>query len=49
MKGKKFLIKIGVVVLLVVMVGGTIVSIKEKKESESAIHIVQDGRFNTCS
>ena len=46
MKGKKFLIKIGVVVLLVVMVGGTIVSIKEKKESESAIHIVQDGRFN---
>ena len=46
MKGKKFLIKIGVVVLLVVMVGGTIVSIKEKKESENAIHIVQDGRFN---
>ena len=46
MKGKKFLIKIGVVVLLVVMVGGTIVSIKEKKESESAIHVVQDGRFN---
>ena len=46
MKGKKFLIKIGVVVLLVVMVGGTIVSIKEKKESESAIHIVQDGKFN---
>ena len=32
MKGKfkKFLVKIGVVVLLVVMVGGTIVSIKEK-------------------
>ena len=46
MKGKKFLIKIGMVVLLVVMIGGTIVSIKEKKESESAIHIVQDGRFN---
>ena len=46
MKGKKFLIKIGVVVLLVVMVGGTIVSIKEKKESESAIHVVQSGRFN---
>ena len=43
MKGKKFLIKIGVVVLLVVMVGGTIVSIKEKKESENAIHIVQSG------
>ena len=46
MKGKKFLIKIGVVVLLVVMVGGTIVSIKEKKESENAIHIVQSGKFN---
>ena len=46
MKGKKFLVKIGTVVLLVIMVGGTIVSIKEKKESESAIHIVQDGRFN---
>ena len=46
MKVKKFLIKIGMVVLLVVMIGGTIVSIKEKKESESAIHIVQDGRFN---
>ena len=43
MKGKKFLIKIGVVVLLVVMVGGTIISIKEKKESENAIHIVQNG------
>ena len=48
MKGKikKFLIKIGTVVLLVIMVGGVIVSIREKKESESAIHIVQDGRFN---
>lgn len=48
MKGKfkKFLIKIGTVVLLVIMIGGVIVSIKEKKESENAIHIVQDGRFN---
>ena len=46
MKGKKFLVKIGMIVLLVVMVGGTIVSIKEKKESESAIHVVQSGRFN---
>ena len=46
MKGKKFLIKIGTVVLLVIMVGGTIVSIKEKKESENAIHIVQNGKFN---
>ena len=48
MKGKikKFLIKIGTVVLLVIVVGGAIVSIKEKKESESAIHIVQSGRFN---
>ena len=45
MKGKvkKFLIKIGAVVLLVVTICGTIVSIKEKKESENAIHIVQDG------
>ena len=45
MKGKvkKFLIKIGAVLLLVVTIGGVIVSIKEKKESESAIHIVQDG------
>ena len=42
-KVKKFLIKVGMVVLLVVMVGGTIVSIKEKKESESAIHVVQSG------
>ena len=48
MKGKvkKFLIKIGAVLLLVVTIGGTIVSTKEKKESENAIHIVQDGRFN---
>ena len=46
MKGKKFLVKIGTVVLLVIMVGGAIVSIKEKKESENAIHIVQNGRFN---
>ena len=46
MKAKKFLIKVGMVVLLVIMVGGAIVSIKEKKESENAIHIVQDGRFN---
>ena len=46
MKGKKFLVKIGTVVLLVIMIGGVIVSIKEKKESENAIHIVQDGKFN---
>ena len=48
MKGKfkKFLIKIGVVVLLVVTIGGVVVSVKEKKESENAIHIVQDGKFN---
>lgn len=46
MKVKKFLIKIGAVVLLVIMVGGVIVSIKEKKESENAIHIVQNGKFN---
>ena len=46
MKGKKFLVKIGVVLLLVVTIGGVVVSIKEKKESENAIHIVQDGRFN---
>ena len=43
MKVKKFLIKIGVVVLLVVTIGGVIISIKEKKESENAIHIVQNG------
>ena len=46
MKGKKFLIKIGAVLLLVVTIGGVVVSIKEKKESENAIHIVQNGRFN---
>ena len=46
MKVKKFLIKVGVVLLLVVTIGGVVVSIKEKKESENAIHIVQDGRFN---
>lgn len=46
MKGKKFLVKIGTIVLLVIMIGGVIVSIKEKKESENAIHIVKDGKFN---
>ena len=48
MKGKvkKFLIKVATVVLLVVTIGGVIVSIKEKKESENAIHIVQNGKFN---
>ena len=46
MKVKKFLIKIGMVVLLVVTIGGIVVSIKEKKESENAIHIVQSGKFN---
>ena len=46
MKGKKFLVKIGAAVLLIVMIGGTIVSIKEKKESENAIHIVKSGKFN---
>ena len=48
MKGKvkKFLIKIGAVLLLVVTIGGVVVSIKEKKESENAIHIVQSGKFN---
>ena len=48
MKGKvkKFSIKIGMVVLLVITIGGVIVLIKEKKESESAIHIVQSGKFN---
>ena len=45
-KVKKFLIKVGMVVLLVVTVGGVVVSIKEKKESENAIHIVQSGKFN---
>ena len=48
MKGKvkKFLVKVGIVVLLVVTIGGVIISIKEKKESENAIHIVQSGKFN---
>ena len=46
MKVKKFLVKIAAVVLLVVTIGGVVVSIKEKKESENAIHIVQDGKFN---
>ena len=48
MKGKvkKFLVKIGVVLLLVVTIGGGVVSIKEKKESENAIHIVRNGKFN---
>ena len=48
MKGKvkKFLVKIGAVVLLIVMIGGIVVSVKEKKESENAIHIVQSGKFN---
>ena len=45
-KVKKILIKVGMVVLLVVTVGGVVVSIKEKKESENAIHIVQSGKFN---
>ena len=45
MKGKvkKFLIKIGAIVLLVVTICGVVVSVREKKESENAIHIVQDG------
>ena len=48
MKGKvkKFLVKIGAAVLLIVMIGGVVVSIKEKKESENAVHIVQNGKFN---
>ena len=48
MKGKvkKFLIKVGTVMLLIVTIGGVIISIKEKKESENAIHIVQNGKFN---
>ena len=45
-KVKKFLVKIGAIVLLVVTIGGVVVSIKEKKESENAIHIVQNGKFN---
>ena len=43
MKVKKFLVKVGVVVLLVVTIGGIVVSVREKKESENAIHIVQNG------
>ena len=48
MKGKvkKFLVKIGTVLLLVVTIGGIVVSVREKKESENAIHIVKDGKFN---
>ena len=46
MKVKKFLVKIGTVVLLVIMIGGVVVSVKEKKESENAIHIVKSGKFN---
>ena len=46
MKVKKFLIKVGIVVLLVVTIGGSIVLIKEKKESENAINIVENGKFN---
>ena len=45
-KVKKFLVKVGAVLLLVVTIGGSIVLIKEKKESENAIHIVQSGKFN---
>ena len=45
-KVKKFLVKIGMVVLLVVTIGGVVVSVKEKKESENAIHIVKSGKFN---
>ena len=41
MKVKKFLVKVGTLILLVVTIGGVIISIKEKKESENAIHIVQ--------
>ena len=46
MKVKKFLIKVGAILLLVVTRGGVEVQIKEKKESENAIHIVQSGKFN---
>ena len=48
MKGKvkKFLVKVGMVLLLVVTIGGVVVSVKEKKESENAIHIVKNGKFN---
>ena len=45
-KVKKFLVKIGTIVLLVVTIGGSIVLIKEKKESENAINIVENGKFN---
>ena len=43
MKVKKFLVKVGAVLLLVVTIGGSIVLIKEKKESENAINIVENG------
>ena len=43
MKVKKFLVKVGAVLLLVVTIGGSIVLIKEKKENENAINIVQSG------
>ena len=43
MKVKKFLIKVGTLILLLATIGGVIISIKEKKESENAIHIVQSG------
>ena len=46
MKVKKFLIKVGTLILLVVTIGGVVVSVKEKKESENAIHIVKSGKFN---
>ena len=46
MKVKKFLIKVGTLILLVVTIGGSIVLIKEKKESENAINIVENGKFN---
>ena len=39
MKVKKFLIKVGTLILLVVTIGGVIISIKEKKESESLEHV----------
>ena len=45
-KVKKFLVKVGAVLLLVVTIGGSIVLIKEKKESENAINIVENGKFN---
>ena len=46
MKVKKFLVKVGAILLLVVTIGGSIVLIKEKKESENAINIVENGKFN---